>query len=133
LCLQGELTPKLLCCQSGNVDRCGVCDGDGSSCPTAATVTFSNVGPDGSPTSRRLRALAADASSSSEASEDSEDSGPELLFNGVGYVDVSTAARLLVHPLAHITDAAQARPPHSRPRCSDTCESRFCASWRCMA
>jgi hypothetical protein len=34
------LTPKFLCCQSGFVDHCGVCDGDGTSCPTVAIVSF---------------------------------------------------------------------------------------------
>lgn len=39
--MQGTLTPALLCCPSGNVDGCGVCDGDGTQCATriAAAVT----------------------------------------------------------------------------------------------
>jgi hypothetical protein len=62
--LQGMLTPKLLCCQSGRVDGCGVCDGDGSSCPLVATVQYSepmNVSTgDASTVARRLRQVPAE-------------------------------------------------------------------------
>jgi hypothetical protein len=37
---QGVLTPKLTCCQSGFLDECGVCDGDGSACPTMGIVDY---------------------------------------------------------------------------------------------
>jgi hypothetical protein len=50
--LQGMLTPKLLCCESGMVDKCGVCDGDGTSCPTISTVQFKPLTPTSA--SRRL-------------------------------------------------------------------------------
>ena len=30
--VQGELTPELLCCASGSVDECGVCDSDPIHC-----------------------------------------------------------------------------------------------------
>ena len=55
--LQGALTPKLLCCQSGQIDGCGVCDGDGASCPTQATVTFADTNP---APARRLTAAPSD-------------------------------------------------------------------------
>jgi hypothetical protein len=40
MCLQGSMTPSLLCCQSGHVDDCGVCDGDGSACPKVGRVSM---------------------------------------------------------------------------------------------
>jgi hypothetical protein len=33
------LDGRLLCCLSGRVDLCGVCDGNGQSCPKLLTVT----------------------------------------------------------------------------------------------
>lgn len=51
--MQGSLTPSLLCCQSGNIDDCGVCDGDGSACPKAGSVAM-DTATSTSPTSRKL-------------------------------------------------------------------------------
>jgi hypothetical protein len=50
--VQGILMPSLLCCESGMVDKCGVCDGDGTSCPTISTVYFKPL--TSMPTGRRL-------------------------------------------------------------------------------
>ena len=37
--MQGELTPELLCCASGSVDECGVCDGT-NSCRTVVSASL---------------------------------------------------------------------------------------------
>ena len=49
--MQGSMTPSLLCCQSGNIDDCGVCDGDGSACQKAGVVSIATIP---SPTTRKL-------------------------------------------------------------------------------
>lgn len=41
--VQGSLTPSLLCCDSGNIDNCGVCDGDGSACEKTGIVSMSTT------------------------------------------------------------------------------------------
>lgn len=45
------MTPSLFCCQSGNIDECGVCDGDGSACQKAGVVSITTVP---SPATRKL-------------------------------------------------------------------------------
>jgi hypothetical protein len=61
---QGSLTPKLLCCESGSVDKCGVCDGDGSTCPTISTVHFKPLSS--SSGGRRLESRALYATTANE-------------------------------------------------------------------
>lgn len=63
--MQGSMTPSLLCCQSANIDACGVCDGDGSACQKAGVVSITY---NQSPSARKLSqssAIVADAKISS--------------------------------------------------------------------
>ena len=46
---------QLLCCQSGNIDTCGVCDGDGGSCRTNATISFPTTSAGTMPPARLRR------------------------------------------------------------------------------
>ena len=102
--LQGVLTPALLCCPSGNIDRCGVCDGDGTACPTLATVSFVNT----TKTTiggflRGLRAHDNVMGMLAAVHEDVKDvpDKERYLWNGMGYVDIFAPETLdpSSHPL----------------------------------
>lgn len=52
------MTPSLLCCQSGSIDNCGVCDGDGSACQKVG-ISWLNIATSTAPPARKLTQVSA--------------------------------------------------------------------------
>jgi hypothetical protein len=43
--MSGVLTTKAACCASGNIDKCGVCDGKGDTCGSEIATTVTSSSP----------------------------------------------------------------------------------------